>query len=155
MTKHKALSIRPISITKSPWFVLEACSPLCCASLDTHPIQSRPPSCPCWAANTHCGSCILYIVCVSVLHESSNPAALPPRQEPMPRSPATPCSHARLPVPQWSCLPASISPLLIPLETGWRPNTLGVWGRIGDGMMVGEGQDQRESLHPLPSLLSL
>lgn len=55
----------------------------------------------------------------------SSQHAKTPRQEPIPLSPATPCSHARLPAPWWSCLPAFISPLLIPLEAGWRPNTLG------------------------------
>lgn len=159
-TKHKALSVRPISITKSPWFVLEACSPRRRASLTPTPSNPGPPAAHV-GLPTLFGSCILYIVCVSVLHESANPAALPPRQGPMPLSPATPCSHARLPAPQWSCLPASISPLLIPLETGWRPNTLGVWGRVGDGDGDGGGavvvgkQDQRESLHPPSTLLSL
>ncbi len=147
--KHKALSVRPISITKSPWFVLEACSPLSCASLTPTPSHPGPPAAQV-GLPTLFGACILYIVCVSVLQESAKPAALPPRQGPMPLSPATPCSHARLPAPQWSCLPSSISPLLIPLETGWRPNTLGVWGQgwgSGDG---GGRQDQRESLDPYP-----
>lgn len=133
-TKHKALSVRPISITKSAWFVLEACSPLSCASLTPTPSHPGPPAAHV-GLPTLFGACILYIVCVWVYFMSvPNPLHYPPdrglclwAQQHLARMPG-------LPAPQWSRLPASISPLLIPLETGWRPNTLGVWGRVGDRM---------------------
>lgn len=154
-TKHKALSVRPISITKSAWFVLEACSPLSCASLTPTPSHPGPPAAHV-GLPTLFGACILYIVCVWVYFMSvPNPLHYPPdrglclwAQQHLARMPG-------LPAPQWSRLPASISPLLIPLETGWRPNTLGVWGRVGDrmgwgGSACGGRQDQRESLHPYP-----
>lgn len=111
ISKNKGLSVSLPSITKSPSFVLQACSPRSCASLTPSPSlpDTHPP-----AAHVELpkgfGAPIVYIVNASVEKN--------PRQEPIPLSPATPCSHARLPAPWWSCLPASISPLLIPLEAG-------------------------------------
>lgn len=53
-SKHKGLSVSLISITKSPWSVLQAFSPRSCASLETPtpPNSTKPPtpSCPRWAA---------------------------------------------------------------------------------------------------------
>lgn len=52
ISKHKGLSVRLLSITKSPWFVLQACSPRSSASLTPSPSlpDPQPPSCPHWAA---------------------------------------------------------------------------------------------------------
>lgn len=76
--KHKGLSVSLISITKSPWSVLQACSPRSCASLDTQtPPHSTPPSPPPPAAHDELpkgfGAPIVYIASVSVVHSMPKP----------------------------------------------------------------------------------
>lgn len=142
ITEHKDLSVRPISITKSPWFVLEACSPFSRASLTPTPSPSRPPSCPHWAANTLWCSHLIHCVCECTSWQCQ------PRITPQTGACASERSNTLLPC-QAACSPVELSlssyssPLLIPLETGWRPKGMGVgrgwdevrWGGASGGIL--------------------
>lgn len=142
--EHKAF-VRPISITKSPWFVFEVCCPLSCASLTPtlppHPIQA--PQLPMLGCQNSF-RCLNLICCVCKCTSLGCQTQCITPQTERPLSPATPYSHARL------LSPCSYSPLLIPLRTGWRPNTHWVRG-LGCGIGWGCGRQDQTGIPTPPS----